>query len=133
MLKSFDIQNSQPNAQPVRRTNKQLLTITDLTNPKILLSVLQTACVCIFRLLIGFFAHAPQINQNKKVSMDTFSVIHLVRRAHELTFSIIQTHCRTGTLSHSDAFILFTSAQVALVKDCRTLSLKATHHVSSFC
>ena len=55
---------------------------------------------------------APPINQNKKVSKDNFPTISLVRTVCELTFSIIQTHNKTGTLGHSDAFILFTSAKI---------------------
>ena len=84
--------------------------------PKILLSVLQTACVCIFRFLTGFLFYGYTTNQSKqkKVSKDNFSIIHLIRTVCELTLSTMQTHYRTGTLWHSDAFILFTSAKVVL-------------------
>ena len=41
-----------------------------------------------------FFVDAPPIKQNNKVSKDTFSVIHLVRRVRELTFSIILMHAK---------------------------------------
>ena len=92
--------------------------------PKIHLSVLQTVCVRIFRFMIGlfslfclvllFFADVPPIRQDKKVSKGNFSIIYLSRTVCELTFSMKQPHYKTGTLWHSDASILFTSANVVL-------------------
>ena len=86
--------------------------------PKTLLSVLQTACVIIFIFLARFFLFVffadALIDQNKKVSKDNFSIIHLVRTVRKHTFSIIQMHYKTATLGHSDTFILFTSAEVVL-------------------
>ena len=85
--------------------------------PKIHLSVLQTVCVRIFRFMIGlfrffffffFFADVPPISQDKKVSKGNFSIIHLSRTVCELTFSIKQTHYKTGILWHSYAFISVT-------------------------
>ena len=78
--------------------------------PKILPSILQMACVHTFRFMGvfgGFFAlffcflwmhHVPSINQNKKVSKDNFSIVHLVKTAYELAFSMIQTHYKINTL-----------------------------------
>ena len=87
-----------------------------------------------FQIFDQLFVDAPpSTNHKKKVSKANFSGIHLVRRVCKLTFSIIQTHYKTGALRHFSAFILFTSAQVVLVKDCRTLSPTAMHHVYSFC
>ena len=99
----------------------------DLPTPKYFCQYSKQPVSAFSEFLTTFFADAPPINQDKRVSKDTFSVIHLVKRVCELPFSIIQTHCRTGTLWHSDAFILFTSTQVVLDKDGRTLSPKATH------
>ena len=50
--------------------------------------------------------------KTKKVSKDNSTITHLVRTVCELKFSIIQTHYKAGTLRHSDAFSLFTSAKV---------------------
>ena len=103
--------------------------------PKIHLSGIQTVWVRIFIFMIGlfslfcvfvlfsflfvcfgffcfFFADAPLINQDKKVSKDNFSIIYLLRTVCELTFSIKQMHYKTGTLCHSDASIFFMSAVV---------------------
>ena len=91
--------------------------------PQIHLSVLQTVCVRIFRFMIGlfslfclvllfFFADVPPISQDKKVSKGNFSITYLSRTVCELTFSIKQMHYKNGTLWHSDASILFTSATV---------------------
>ena len=76
--------------------------------PKIRLSVLQTVCVRIFRFMIGlfslfclvllYFADVSPISQDKKVSKGNFSIIYLSRTVCELTFSIKQTHYKTGTL-----------------------------------
>ena len=71
--------------------------------------------VCLF-CLVSFLADAPPINQNKKMSKDNFSVIYLLRRVSELTFSIIQKHYKSDTLWHLDASILFTSAKVLSAK-----------------
>ena len=97
--------------------------------PQIHLSVLQTVCVfsdlwsdylvcfvLLFVCLFVFFCGWPPINHDKKVSKDNFSIIYLSRTVCELTFSIKQMHCKTGTLWHSDASILFTSANVVLDK-----------------
>ena len=50
------------------------------------------------------------------MSKDNFSIIYLLRTVCELTFSIKQMHYITGTLRHSDASILFMSANVILDK-----------------
>ena len=68
----------------------------------------------LFCLVLFFFADVPPISQEKKVSKGNFSIIYLSRTACELTFLIKQTHYKTGTLRHSDASILFTSANVVL-------------------
>ena len=74
------------------------LSLVRPANPKILLSVLRTAYVRIFRFLTRLFADAPPINQNKTVSKVKFPVSHFVRTACELTSSIIQTHYTPTTL-----------------------------------
>ena len=61
-----------------------------------------------FRFLTRFFADAPPISQNKTVSKDNFSTIHLARTVCELTSSIIQVR-----YTQSD-FIFFTSVKVVL-------------------
>ena len=74
--------------------------------PKILLSVLRTAYVRIFRFLTRsfffffffFFADAPPISQNEAVSKVNFSITHLVRTVCELKFSNIQMHYTRTTL-----------------------------------
>ena len=50
------------------------------------------------------------------MSKDNFSIMYLSRTACELTFSIKQMHYKIGTLWHSDASILLTSANVVLDK-----------------
>ena len=50
------------------------------------------------------------------MSKDNFSIMYLLRTVCELTFSIKQMHYKTGTLWHSDASILLTSANVVLDK-----------------
>ena len=72
--------------------------------------------VCFVLFFCFFFADAPPINQDKKVSKDNFSIMYLLRTVCELTFSIKQMHYKTGTLWHSDASILLTSANVVLDK-----------------
>ena len=66
--------------------------------PKILLSVLQTAYVHVFRFLTGFFADAPPISQSKTVSKVNFSTIHHAETVCELTYLIIQMHYTWTTL-----------------------------------
>ena len=73
-------------------------------------------CFVLSCFALGFFADAPPINQDKKVSKENFSIIYLLRTVCELTFSIKQMHYKTGTLWHSDASILFPSANVVLDK-----------------
>ena len=120
-----------------RERDRENCILSQTCYPKIHLSELQTVCVCIFRVIIGlfswfcflflfvclvcfvfcFFADAPPFYQDKKkVSKDNFSIIYLLRTVCELTFSIKQMHYITGTLQHSDASILFTSANVVLDK-----------------
>ena len=84
--------------------------------PKIHLSVLQTACVRIFRFmtalfsfcLVWFFCRCTTYQSQQKCQRTMFSIIYLLRTVWELTFSIKQMHYKTGTLWHSDASILFT-------------------------
>ena len=67
--------------------------------PKILLSILQTDYVRIFRFLTRSFADAPPISQNKTTSKVNFSIIQLVKnsvRTH--IFNLIQTHYTRTTL-----------------------------------
>ena len=64
-----------------------------------------------------FFADPPPINQNKKESKD-ISIIHLVKTEQEFTFSIIQTHCTTSTLWHSDILFCLHLPQSFWIKDC---------------
>ena len=95
--------------------------------PKIRLSVLQIAYVHIFWisppsprwifLADAASCQAPPINQNKKMSKDKFSIMYLVRTVCELH----KRTTKTGTLWHSDAFILHTSAKVVL--DQRTQNI----------
>ena len=67
--------------------------ITRPAYPKILLSVVQTAYIRIFRFLTIFLADTPPISQNETVSnVNFFFIIHLVRTVCELTSSIIQMH-----------------------------------------
>ena len=68
----------------------------------------------IFFFFFFFFADAPQISWKRKLSKENIFIIYLVRKVCELTFSFIQIHYKTGTLSCSDAFILSISAQVVL-------------------
>ena len=93
---------------------------------KVLLSILQTAKVHIFRFLTRFFADAPPISQNEAVSKVNFSIIHLVRTVCELTFSIIQTHNTRTTL-----FCLHLRKSFS-IEDRRTLSPKTMHRVCCF-
>ena len=51
----------------------------------------------LFCFVVGFFADAPPINQDKKVSKDNFSIIYLLRTVCKLTFSIKQMHYKTVT------------------------------------
>ena len=90
-------------------SQKQQMQISGrLTHPKVLLSVLQTAEVRIFRFFGGvFFADAPPISQTEAVSKVNFSTIHLSEQC-ELTFSIIQRLYTWTTL------FFFTSAKVLL-------------------
>ena len=74
--------------------------------PQILLSVLLTAYVCIFRFLTGLFADAPPINQNS-VKGKLFY--------HSYCKNRVRTHIFNYTDAlHSDDYILFTSAKVIL-------------------
>ena len=67
--------------------------------PQIPLSVLQISFDRIFTFLTGYFPPRCTTNQsNENVSKVNFSIIHLVRTVCELTFSIIWTHYKTGTL-----------------------------------
>ena len=75
--------------------------------PKMLLSVLRTAYVHIFRFFTRFFVYAPPINQNKSVKGQLFY--------HSSCKNSVWTHIPNYTDSlHSDDFILFTSAKVVL-------------------
>ena len=66
--------------------------------PKILLSILRTAYVRIFRFLTRLFCGCTT-NQSKQSSVKGIcSNIRLVRTVCELTFSIIQTHYTRTTL-----------------------------------
>ena len=86
-----------------------------------LLSLLQTVCVRIFRLLTGFlnllnyffFADAPSINQNRN-PFKQFFFIPLLREVSKLACSITRTHYKTSMLWHVYTLILFTSAKVSL-------------------
>ena len=103
--------------------------ITDLPTPKYIYQYSKQPMSVISDFWPDFFVDAPQINQNKTVSKDNFSTIHLVRTVCEFKCSIIQTHYRTGTLWHSDAFTLFVHLLNFLIEDRRTLSPKALHRV----
>ena len=82
--------------------------------PKIHLSVLQTVCVRIFRFMIGlfslfcFFLRMYHQSVKTKKRQRTIFLSYIFQEQCELTFSIKQTHYKTGTLWHSYAFILVT-------------------------
>ena len=115
-----------------RERERENCILSQTCYPKIHLSVLQTVCVRIFRVIIGlcswfcfafcfclfvcflgvFWRMHHHSVKTKKVSKDNFSIIYLLRTVCELTFSIKQMHYITGTLRHSDASISFTSAEV---------------------
>ena len=111
-----------------------------------------------FQIFLQDFYYAPPINQTqKKLSKDNFSLIHLYEQCVNSYFQLYRcsaklAHYETGTLWHSDAYILFTSAKVNgcfisktienlsclylrksfSIEDHRTLSPKAMHHVCCF-
>ena len=62
--------------------------------------------------LFWFFCRCTTYQSQQKCQRTMFSIIYLLRTVWELTFSIKQMHYKTGTLWHSDASILFTSAKV---------------------
>ena len=71
--------------------------------------------------------------QNRKVSMDNFSIIYLVRKVCELTCSILQTQHK---LAHYDSRTPLFCLQVLKslwTIDRRTLSPKGMHRVWCFC
>ena len=101
-----------------------LLAKTDLFTPNTSSSKLPVTVLFIFFKIyfwLTFFAAAAPPNKQTKQSKDDFTFIHLVWTVCELTFSIIETHYKTGTLRHSDA-----------VKDLRTLSPKAMRGTCCF-
>ena len=71
-----------------------------------------------FQIFLQDFFYAPPINQTqKKLSKDNFSLIHLYEQCVNSYFQLYRcsaklAHYETGTLWHSDAYILFTSAKV---------------------
>ena len=87
--------------------------------PKIHLSVLQTVSVFsdlwpdyFVCFVLFFFCGCTTYQSKQKCQRTMFSIIYLLRTVCELTFLIKQMHYKTGTLWHSDASILFTSAKV---------------------
>ena len=105
--------------------------------PKILLSVLHTACVPTSRFLAGFFGGAGgkkgggglhhQSIKTKTVSKDDFSFIQLVRTVSEPTFSMIQMHYKTTPLLHSDSLFFFFLTSAKVVLDQRPYFEKNVH------
>ena len=68
----------------------------------------------LFCLVLLFFFCGCTTNQSRPKKCPRAIFLYLSRTVCELTFSIKQTHYKTGTLWHSDASILFTSANVVL-------------------
>ena len=75
------------------------------------------ALFSLFCFVLGFFLRMHhQSIKTKKCQRTIFLSYIFLRTVCELTFSIKQMHYKTGTLWHSDASILFTSANVVLDK-----------------
>ena len=71
--------------------------------------------------------------KTKKCQRTIFLSYNLLRTVRKLTFSIKQMHYITGTLRHSDASILFTSANVVLDKRHSYAFLFTSAEVASHC
>ena len=98
------------NDQPCELSMSLLNDSTRPANPMILLSVLPTACVHIFRFLTELFCRCAT-NQSKQTNIQG----------------------QIGTLWHSDAFNFFNLLKSFWIVDHRTLSPKAVHCVCYFC